>query len=85
MPGSYQVTKRDFSRLESLCVSCARAVPQLCPYIELEDPEVGLLAVGATAARTTVGTGYNRELLYKVTGCPRYVEGELPPIGGRNQ
>jgi len=65
-------------KLATLCESCRKAVPQLCQFIQCDDPAAALLAVGAEAETklTTNGT------LYWVTTCPMFEAGELPPLTG---
>lgn len=77
MPGSYLVSKKRFIGLKSLCYSCANSVAHLCHFMSLEDPNEGLLAMGARAAHV------KGEDAFKVTKCPGYIKGPPPPLERR--
>ncbi|MEW6573486.1 MAG: hypothetical protein AB1374_07625 [Bacillota bacterium] len=74
-----------FDLIRPLCDTCSKAVPQRCPFFRLKDPEAGLRAIGAQAVRHEhfpcgETAGY-KVMLYKVTTCPGYTKGSLPPLG----
>jgi len=64
----------------SLCDTCRRAVTTLCKYMAIPDPAVGLMAMGATAK---VRPTRYAMTLYRVTACPAFEAGELPPFLGK--
>lgn len=61
---------------ESLCSLCARAVPQLCSWIDKGD-RAGLEYISKFPRYSD---GRESEVV-AVTKCPRYKAGSLPPIG----
>lgn len=74
-----QVEKDIFIATESLCETCANAVPQLCGFIQNNEPEEALAALGAAAVKTKISQT-KCDTIYKVTNCPVYIPGDLPAL-----
>jgi len=63
---------------EPLCITCSKAVPQLCNWINAGD-RTGL----EYKTRIAPAERGRKCELVMVTGCSEYVKGQLPPIEWR--
>ena len=72
------VKKKLFLATHSLCGRCANAVPQLCAFMQQQDPEVALNFMGAEALK--IKSIDSERKIYKVISCLLYKTGDLPGI-----
>lgn len=84
-----RITPRIQPMSESMCYTCSKAVPQLCPFVRcsLDDAATVLAALGATAREMETKAKWHDGtehivMHYFVNDCPRHEAGPLPDLAG---
>ena len=84
MPSIRCVDRESFFGVETICYRCRHGTADQCPYLAARDPLAGLDAAGAEAICCQATYNGGPVDTYKVTYCPRFEAGPLPPVEWRD-